>query len=883
MSVDTGKAKLPALPPVTVDDAGLQRWIQSVTERLEVREGSRGNLYERSVTVRDLETALRNLTAEGDTVVQSNGDLKIKIGGMNATISVQQFADAIRQTRLYRDLLTRLDDPNRFNTFPSEIRNILLKSIAEEAAQRGADIQRLETKIQDANRSVAIKVEEVTAALGVNQAGIREVQAAYVNSTQATATQVTQLESSLGNYYQDGTPGRALLEEELTTQVSFVDGLRSQYTLKVQAGGALAGFGVAAEEVNGVPSSAFLISADKFAIVAPNYSGGLTTSPNLNNIPFGVDASGVYINGQVRINATGLELQQVSRSLSLTAPTNVFKQDSSGSWDGTSITITANKLGGLTAIPAWSVLSGSYGGSLPSGNALSVSRTSMNTDVVVFSATATQDGFNYSDDFTIARLSDGSNAITAILSNDAHSVSADASGNVISYTGSGTQIRVYEGAAELSYNGSGTSNGTWTVSAAGSGITPGSITDSGLFATVNSHANFLTAANTATITYSISGRTAGGSSFSVTKIQSFSKSRTGAQGPQGSDGAGGADGADGSDGADGADGSRGSMTFYATGGVWSDTTANNIVTSVTGSATRIIGDTVTISNGSTFAETRYWSGINWVAPGVVIDGNLLVNGTISGDKIGANQVTADKIDSRNLTVKDGAGNIIFGAGNNLDWGRISNQPGGIYNSSITIGANGVLTGAGGGQVSLSGLGAGNFAFLNQINSGNIGTYISTAAIGGAYIQNAAISNALIADAAISNAKIGDAQITTAKIGAAQIDTLRVAGNAITSQGSASRTNGGSVSFVLNSTTGGQVLVIAEVDEASGRDNCSIAVYLNGGLLGSFSGAVTYDSNEYPYQASAVKMFLVNVGVGGNTISAVSNYTGCIITGLLTQR
>jgi predicted phage tail protein len=158
-----------------------------------------------------------------------------------------------------------------------------------------------------------------------------------------------------------------------------------------------------------------------------------------------------------------------------------------------------------------------------------------------------------------------------------------------------------------------------------------------------------------------------------------------------------------------------------------------------------------------------------------------------------------------------------------------------------------------------------------------GTYIKKASI-----MDAAITNAKITNGAITNAKIGDAQITTAKIGTAQIDTLRVAGNAITSQGSASRTNGGSVSFVLNSTTGGQVLVLAEVDEVSGRDNASIAVYVNGGLIGSFSGVVSY-LNDYPSQASAVKMFLVNVGAGGNTISAVSTFTGCIITGLLTQR
>lgn len=636
--IDTGKAKLPGLPTVRVEDAALQKWITAVSERLEVREGQRGNDKERAITVRDLEAAIKDLTTASQTVVTDSGDLEIKIGGLSAYISVQQFADAIRKTRLYRDLLTRLDDPNRFNAFSSEIRDILLASIAEEAAARGADVRRIETKIQDVNRSFAASVEEVTASLGSNQAGIRELQATYVNSTSATATKVTQLEVSLGNYYQDGTAGRVQLEEELTTQASFVDGLRGQYTLKIQAGGALAGFGLAASEVNGTPSSAFLISADKFAIVAPDYSGGLTTAPNLNNIPFGVDSSGVYINGQVRINATGLQLDQLSRSVVLTAPTNLFKQNASGAWDVDTITITANKLGGVTAIPVWTVTSGSYGGSLPNGNSLTVSRSSMSSDVVTFKATVTEGGFNYSDEYTIAKVADGSNAITAILSNEAHSLSADTAGNVPGYNGSGTDIRVFEGASALNYDGSGTSNGTWTVTAAGTNITPGTITDSGSYATVGNHANFLTAQDLASIIYTISGKTLGGASFSVTKTQSFSKSKTGAQGATGAAGPAGANG------------QRGSQTFYASGSSWSNTTANNIVTTVTGSSTRVIGDTVVISNGSSFSETRYWDGTAWVSPGVVIDGNLLVNGSIASNKISANTITADRILANQIAV-----------------------------------------------------------------------------------------------------------------------------------------------------------------------------------------------------------------------------------------
>lgn len=313
---DTGKARLPALPAVNAQDPSLRNWISAVAERLEVREGSRGNPFERSVTLRDLEAATAGLVQITDSgKPDPNAANTIQLGnGLSASINIDRFIESIRNTRLFRDLLKRLDDPTRFDDLASEIRTVLLRSIADEASKRGADIQRVDTKIEDVNRSLAMTVQEITAALGSNAAGIREVQASYVSSTEATATKVTQLESSLGNYYQDGSAGRVRLEEQLTTQANYVNGLRGQYTLKIQAGGALAGFGLAASEVNGVPESAFIISADKFAIVSPNYSGGLTFNPSANNVPFGVDANGIYLNtnvyvrGQMRVDTGGKTL-----------------------------------------------------------------------------------------------------------------------------------------------------------------------------------------------------------------------------------------------------------------------------------------------------------------------------------------------------------------------------------------------------------------------------------------------------------------------------------------------------------------------------------------------------------------------------------------------
>jgi hypothetical protein len=125
---------------------------------------------------------------------------------------------------------------------------------------------------------------------------------------------------------------------------------------------------------------------------------------------------------------------------------------------------------------------------------------------------------------------DGTDGMTIILSNEAHTLPTTNTGTV-TYTGSGTTIKVFEGATELNYTVSGDSEGTYEVSGAGSSITVGSITDSGTFATVNNHSNMT--ANTASITYTIAGYRANGAYFTFTKTQSFAKSVQGAVGPQG--------------------------------------------------------------------------------------------------------------------------------------------------------------------------------------------------------------------------------------------------------------------------------------------------------------------------------------------------------------
>lgn len=78
--------------------------------------------------------------------------------------------------------------------------------------------------------------------------------------------------------------------------------LQGQYTVKIDLNGHVSGFGLASTVVNGTPSSAFIVRADKFAIVDPaSTANNLTNSPSADTVPFAYTSgdanvpAGVYI------------------------------------------------------------------------------------------------------------------------------------------------------------------------------------------------------------------------------------------------------------------------------------------------------------------------------------------------------------------------------------------------------------------------------------------------------------------------------------------------------------------------------------------------------------------------------------------------------------
>ena len=98
---------------------------------------------------------------------------------------------------------------------------------------------------------------------------------------------------------------QSLIAEETSIREINEAGLLSQYTVKIDDNGAVSGFGLASETVDGKTESSFIIRADKFAIVDPTPTATtLTNTPADENIPFAIQDGRTIIKSAVIATAT---------------------------------------------------------------------------------------------------------------------------------------------------------------------------------------------------------------------------------------------------------------------------------------------------------------------------------------------------------------------------------------------------------------------------------------------------------------------------------------------------------------------------------------------------------------------------------------------------
>lgn len=202
------------------------------------------------------------------------------------------------------------------------------------------------------------------------------------------------------------------------------------------------------------------------------------------------------------------------------------------------------------------------------------------------------------------------------------------------------------------------------------------------------------------------------------------------------------------DGASGGAGSRGAGAWYASGSSWVDATADAATPGA-----NVTDDVVTIFNGSTFAETRKWSGSAWVTLSAAIPGSLITSASLTDAQLTA--IAAAKITG---TLTDAQLAAIAAA---KITGQITTTQ--ITNNAITTGKI-----------------AANAVTASEIAADTItASQIAASAITSSELAAGAVIAGKITAGTIVAADIAANTITAAKIVAGTITATEIAANTIT--------------------------------------------------------------------------------------------------------
>lgn len=159
-------------------------------------------------------------------------------------------------------------------------------------------------------------------------------------------------------------------------------------------------------------------------------------------------------------------------------------------------------------------------------------------DGMTVTYTLHSDDGSASDSTTLEIVESFGNNITPLLTNEAHVYPASKTGVVSDITGSGTDIKVFEGSTLLDFTTSTATRGKYNIAISGNGnlTSTGAISSQGSspvrFARVADHTP-ATGTDLYSIVYTITGKTSLNKSFSFSKLQTLTKSKTGSDGAEG--------------------------------------------------------------------------------------------------------------------------------------------------------------------------------------------------------------------------------------------------------------------------------------------------------------------------------------------------------------
>jgi len=293
-------------------------------------------------------------------------------------------------------------------------------------------------------------------------------------------------------------------------------------------------YGVSVSDVSGITEGA--VTGNGLTVATVGVPSGMTSDSvvitytisgkRTGGVPFSTTTTQSFSKALEGVNA---------KTVVLSASSNIFVKAQDGSITPSEIVLTANGQN-LTNSGSFSTTAGTLSSKteILTGGTVTVTNAHF-VDAMVVSYTAVSDDGSIADSVTLRQLDEGSGNISAVLSNEAHLLQANAAGVVSSHGGSGTTIRCFEGATALPFVTGTPAKGQFTVSVGNTAnITEGAASLTTGFCTIADHSSTANGTDSFVITYTISGKTLNGTSFTTfTKTQSISKSKAGVIGVNG--------------------------------------------------------------------------------------------------------------------------------------------------------------------------------------------------------------------------------------------------------------------------------------------------------------------------------------------------------------
>jgi hypothetical protein len=177
-----------------------------------------------------------------------------------------------------------------------------------------------------------------TATLTNNYQTTAQANAAYASSTNLLSAQVAN---------PDGSANQIALSQAMSVQAATNTGLKGQYSVKIDNKGHVTGFGLSSTDTDDGPTSAFIVRADRFAVIDPNSTadgiaadGTGTVTPTADNVPFVIDSGKTYIKSAAILDAsiTAAQIGSVNAN-TVSAGTMSADRISGGTIDASTVNI----------------------------------------------------------------------------------------------------------------------------------------------------------------------------------------------------------------------------------------------------------------------------------------------------------------------------------------------------------------------------------------------------------------------------------------------------------------------------------------------------------------------------------------------------------------